>query len=180
MSDCVTCVTGLMPGVRRGRALAGDHAADVRRAGHALRLVEEDPREVRALDLRTEERYHYEEPHTKCDRVIQRACASSPDTIISVLYRCVMNFVNILKPGFSPQPGPVRVRGSLPGRSRLPGLHFPRSGGRRPRVQQPLRPRDLVQSGGQPVVPRLRQPHHRRLPTPGGGQDDLTEENVDR
>ena len=110
MSDCVTCVTGLMPGVRRGRALAGDHAADVRRAGHALRLVEEDPREVRALDLRTEERYHYEEPpHTKCDRVIQRACASSPDTIISVLYRCVMNFVNILKPGFSPQPGPVRV-----------------------------------------------------------------------
>ena len=84
MSDCVTCVTGLMPGVRRGRALAGDHAADVRRAGHALRLVEEDPREVRALDFRTEKRYHYEEaPHTKCDRVIQRACASSPDTIIS-------------------------------------------------------------------------------------------------
>lgn len=88
MSDCVTCVTGLMPGVRRGRALAGDHEADVRRAGHALRLVEEDPREVRALDLRTEERYHYEEkPHTKCDRVIQRACSSSPDNIISVLYR---------------------------------------------------------------------------------------------
>ena len=93
MTDCVTCVTGLMPGVRRGRALAGDgdQAADVRRAGHALRLVEDDPREVRALHFRTEERYHLEErPHTKCDRVIQRSCASTPENIISVLYRCAL------------------------------------------------------------------------------------------
>ena len=92
ITDCVTCLTGLMPGVRRGRALAGagDHAADVRRAGHALRLVEDDPREVRALDFRPEERYHLEErPHTNCDRVIQRSCASSPENIISVLYRCL-------------------------------------------------------------------------------------------
>ena len=87
MSGCSTCVTGLLPGVRRGRALAGDHG--VRRAGHALRLVEEDPREVRALNLRTEEKYHYEEkPHTQCDRVIQRSCDSRPDNMISVLYRC--------------------------------------------------------------------------------------------
>ena len=92
MTDCVTCVTGLMPGVRRGRALAGagDHAADVRRAGHTLRLVEDDPREVRALNFRTEERYHLEErPNTTCDRVIYRSCASSPENIISVLYRCL-------------------------------------------------------------------------------------------
>ena len=97
MTDCVTCVTGLMPGVRRGRALAGDgdQAADVRRAGHALRLVEDDPREVRALHFRTEEKgkaAHQEEerPHTKCDRVIQRSCASTPENIISVLYRCAL------------------------------------------------------------------------------------------
>ena len=109
ISDCISCVTGLLPGVRRGRAL--DTSEAVRRPGHedpsegVRRPGYEDPREVMVLEFRTEDSYHYEEQRSlsRCDRVIQRSCAYSPDNILSVLYRYVRVSPSMVMSSLSPQ-----------------------------------------------------------------------------